>query len=383
MIDKAYILQLSSKLYDLTDKVMTFRIGLDAAKNEYVNLRNQALRLEKLNITCPDLIKTCITPHQIFYKGKEITSGMGQGEGVYEKRRKFLKESITIYYDNIISQIPDLSFEEYISLKGVIIEEKCGEGGYGEVFKGYHIATGAARAIKRLNPLQWPDEPNTSNEKHIQRFLREFRILESLAFPTIIKVFDIGIAESKPFIIMEWCGGETISNRLKWNSRFTENDALSICYKILTATEYAHSLSVIHRDLTTKNIMINNDLSIKILDYGLGYIKGNKEYERITTGAIGTGSYIPPQVRDNPQLIDTRIDLYQIGVLLHEMLTNGSPKTILRDFLKQCGISIRTTEFVYQLMTTFEGGFQTCTDALNELKKIQCFVDNKQLQNCK
>jgi hypothetical protein len=205
---------------------------------------------------------------------------------------------------------------------------RIGEGGMGTVFRVEHIHMKKVLALKLLRP----EFGHVSDA--VRRFEREAQSASRLSHPNIISVTDFGHgAGDELFLVMEFVGGEPLSEVLAREGRFEQGRACNIACQILRALEHAHAEGVVHRDLKPANVMLVKDAehhqaeTVKILDFGIAKMtqtRGNDE--PITRGMMifGTPAYMSPEQAAG-QEADLRSDLYSCGIILFEMLTGKKP----------------------------------------------------------
>jgi serine/threonine-protein kinase len=192
--------------------------------------------------------------------------------------------------------------------------------GMASIFKAIDRKTGDTVAIKV--PLMQFESDMAS----FSRFEREEEIGKTLSHPYILKVFPVEPKDkSRPYIVMEFLEGQTLSALLSQVRPLPEVDAARIASRICEALEHMHAHQIVHRDLKPQNIMICNDGSIRIMDFG---IAKSMKMRRITfvgfSPSMGTPDYMAPeQVKGNRG--DERTDIYALGAILYEMATGASP----------------------------------------------------------
>jgi serine/threonine protein kinase len=208
------------------------------------------------------------------------------------------------------------------------ILEKLGEGGMGVVYLAEDTHLGRRVAIKFLTALH--------DHNYRARFLREARAISTLSHPNIAIIHDYGeTSDEQPFIVMEYVKGDTLSDMLN-ASALTIRRALEITEAVAEALGSAHGHGIIHRDIKPSNVIVAEDGSVKVLDFGL--VK--QLYEEPTHEAnpdaatlpamrtssnvvVGTPLYLSPEQAIGSQ-VDARSDLFALGALLFESLT-GKP----------------------------------------------------------
>ncbi|MEW6211157.1 MAG: UvrD-helicase domain-containing protein [Acidobacteriota bacterium] len=208
--------------------------------------------------------------------------------------------------------------------------EPIGAGGMGAVYKARDEKLNRIVAVKVLPPDM------VAHEDRRRRFLQEARAASALNHPHILTVYEIGEAEGKPFIAMEYIEGETLRQKIKSRS-ITIINALDIAIQIAQGLAKAHEHGIVHRDLKPENLMISRDGYAKILDFGLAKLVERKRASQVNSaektilqvttrsGAIlGTVKYMSPEQLLGRR-IDPRSDIFSFGVVIYEMLTGVCP----------------------------------------------------------
>ena len=200
-----------------------------------------------------------------------------------------------------------------------------GAGGMGEVFRARDLALGREAALKRL-PRQFTTERRT-------RLLHEAEAFARLQHPAIATFYETGEAGGETFIAMEYVEGETLRSRCK-QGPLPLDDALSIAKCLLEALEHAHAAGILHCDVKPENVMIPAAGSAKLLDFGIArhLLARPADLNRRDSGAtglsasgqfVGTIGYMAPEQLLG-EILDARTDVFQVGVVLYEMLA-GRP----------------------------------------------------------
>ena len=204
-----------------------------------------------------------------------------------------------------------------------------GKGGMGEVYLARDTHLDRCVALKFL-----PDELE-SDPRMRERFVREAKSAAALDHPFICKIYATGTHQAKAFIAMEYVEGQTLKDRME-KEPVPLRDVVRITVEVGEALEKAHRAGIVHRDLKPANIMITSQGHIKVMDFGLAkHVLPGSDMEGMTKtltqqsltehGAIaGTISYMSPEQAKGGS-IDTRSDIFSLGIILYEMLTGGNP----------------------------------------------------------
>ncbi len=200
------------------------------------------------------------------------------------------------------------------------ITDLINRSGMASIFKANDLQTGLTVAIK-VPHMQFESDTAT-----FSRFEREEEIGKMLHHPYILKIFAIEPEKkSRPYIVMEYLQGQTLSALMREVHPLPERDAVKIASRICEALDYMHFHKIVHRDLKPQNIMICNDGSIRIMDFG---IAKSLKMRRITfvgfSPSMGTPDYMAPeQVKGKRG--DERTDIYALGAILYEMCAGATP----------------------------------------------------------
>lgn len=205
-------------------------------------------------------------------------------------------------------------------IPGYKIVGKLGAGAMAVVYKARQLSLNRMVAIKIL-PKRF-----TENPEYVERFYKEGQAAGKLNHPNIVQAIDVGEAGGYHYFVMEYVEGKTIADDLSAGKVFEETEALDMIIQVANALGHAHALSLIHRDVKPKNIMINNSGTIKLADMGLARATTDIEAAQSEQGkAYGTPYYIAPEQIRGKIDIDGRADIYGLGATLYHMLTGRVP----------------------------------------------------------
>jgi Tol biopolymer transport system component/predicted Ser/Thr protein kinase len=194
------------------------------------------------------------------------------------------------------------------------IVEKLGEGGMGIVYKALDTKLERLVALKFL-----PHELGVSAEDRA-RFLQEARAASAISHANVCVIHDIAEHEGQQFIVMEYVDGKTLRQMMPISK---VQDALGYAIQIGEALEAAHGKGIVHRDIKTDNIMVNDANQVKVMDFGLAKLRGSLKLTK-TSSTVGTLSYMAPEQIEGGE-VDARSDIFSFGVVLYEMLAGQLP----------------------------------------------------------
>ena len=207
------------------------------------------------------------------------------------------------------------------------IGQLVGRGGMAEVYEGYDTRLGRTVAIKLLKS----DLANDANFE--AKFRQEAQASARMAHPSIVRIYDAGEEETAdangnlvktPFIIMELVKGRLLRD-IVHEGKVEVARAVKFVSGILSALEVSHRSGVIHRDIKPANVMVGENDSVKVMDFGIARaVSDNSATQAATAGIVGTAQYFSPE-QARGDAVDARTDLYSTGVILYELLAGRPP----------------------------------------------------------
>ena len=210
------------------------------------------------------------------------------------------------------------------TIGGYRILEEIGNGSAGVVYKAVQVSLDRFVALKILH-RELGDDP-----EFLARFHREAGSCANLSHPNIVQIYDVGMEEegvstksSVHYIAMEYCSGTTLSRILKAEHMLNVTKTGSVLSQIALGLDYIHKHGFVHRDIKPANIMINDDCEVKITDLGIAKLIDATGIT-VPGTVLGTPEYMSPE-QIKGEKVDTRTDIYSLGILIYEMLTGQLP----------------------------------------------------------
>jgi serine/threonine protein kinase len=205
---------------------------------------------------------------------------------------------------------------------GYQLKELVGTGGVASIYKGYDDRLARWVAVKVI-PVQ--PAPGQTEETQLARFRLEAQAIAALRHRNILTIYGYGEEDGWAYIVMEYVPGGSLKDRIKPNEPFSWDSALTIIIPVSEALAFAHKHNIIHRDIKPANILMPQDDWPLLADFGLAKMEHSTRPNLTMPGQVlGTMAYAAPeQIQEGD--IDSRIDIYSLGIVLYELLTGKLP----------------------------------------------------------
>jgi eukaryotic-like serine/threonine-protein kinase len=198
------------------------------------------------------------------------------------------------------------------------LEELVGTGGMSSVFRAHD------RLLDRKVALKVLHEQYTADDEYVERFRREARSVAALSHPNIVTVIDRGEHEGRQFIVFEYVDGENLKRLIERRGPAPVATALELAIQIARGLSFAHQQGLVHRDVKPQNVLLNGDGQAKVTDFGIARSMDVQHGMTQTGTVLGTSDYIAPEQAQG-QRVDEHTDVYSLGVVLYELLTQEVP----------------------------------------------------------
>lgn len=198
-----------------------------------------------------------------------------------------------------------------------IIKETIATGGMATIYKGVQISLNREVVVKKLHPHLSQDA------NFVKRFKREASILGKLKHENIVSIIDFYEKDNDKFIVLEYIKGKSLKNLINEKKNIPFEYTLFILKEVLKGLSYIHSQQILHRDLKPDNIMLAEDGTVKITDFGLAF---GKELINVTNPGtyVGTPAYFPPEQLSGGE-ITLSSDIFSLAITVVEMITGKNP----------------------------------------------------------
>jgi len=201
--------------------------------------------------------------------------------------------------------------------------ERLGEGSSGDVYLAEDTIIHRKVALKLLRRRD-------ADERQLRSFEREARCASMLNHPNVVTLFDVGVEDDLHWIASEHVEGETLRQRLE-HGPLPIVEVVDVALGVASALVAAHEAWIVHRDVKPENIMLRHDRGVKVLDFGVAKLAGgggdSTDPLRRGDKLVGTLPYLSPEQVRGEEIIDSRSDIYSLGVVMYEMLSGMPPFT--------------------------------------------------------
>lgn len=198
------------------------------------------------------------------------------------------------------------------------VVSELGRGGMGVVYKAWEPSLNRHVAIKALG------EHLLGDKGLIERFTREAKSMAAINHPNVIQVFFIGMEEKQPYFAMEFIEGISLDDLLRGNNVLSVPHAKEILRQACAGLAVAHDRDLVHRDIKPANLMICDDGTIKVVDFGIAQTREYGDKLTNTGEFVGTPGYLSPEVCTGKD-VDARSDIFALGIVFYEMLAGKVP----------------------------------------------------------
>ncbi|MFI5269110.1 MAG: protein kinase, partial [Chloroflexota bacterium] len=201
------------------------------------------------------------------------------------------------------------------------IQRKLGAGGMASVYLAHDplLSRDVAIKVPRLEDIS---DGESLGEDRLARFQSELRAIGQLNHPNVVTIYDGGLDDGTPFLVMEPVDGENLAQLIRREAPLPPEKAVAIARQVAEALAYAHSQGIVHRDIKPQNVLIDKSGRAKVTDFG---IAKSSDITRTVTGTIlGTPSFMAPEVAAG-EPVTPSADIYGLGVVLYQMLTGHVP----------------------------------------------------------
>lgn len=282
------------------------------------------------------LIETCGTDDEL---RDDIKLLIQNSDSAYTFVRNFKENIVKPSLNEIIQGRREVSYNKELSFIDKIIgnykiTELLGTGGMGVVYKAMDTRLVPARIVA----LKFLPARALHNEEKKKRMLREARVPALINHPNIAAVYETGEIDGHTYIVMEYVSGVGLDEKIALGP-IPVREILGIAIQVAKALRAAHEKGIIHRDLKSSNIIISGKGTVKLMDFGLAKMRDDSNLTKEGT-MMGTFPYMSPeQVRG--KTLDYRTDIWSLGVVLYEMITNkcpfqgGNPQSLMYQILNE------------------------------------------------
>jgi eukaryotic-like serine/threonine-protein kinase len=268
-------------------------------------------------------------PVVFFGVGEEEAAAMRIGAAGFVRRERVRHDALSVLLSDILKAqrkvastgslfVGDQRTGIHPLIRGYRFIKKLNASAHSAIYLAERESTGIKVVLKVLQ--QVPDIGDGIGA--FDRFLQEYELIAEINHPNIVKIYDLGVGDDHAHIAMEYLGGGDLKQRIA--AGITEPKAVGYLRQIASALSEVHAVGILHRDLKPGNIMLREDDSVALIDFGLAK-RMRLQLEITDEGEIfGTPYYMSPE-QGHGNGVDHRSDIYSLGVIFYEMLTGVKP----------------------------------------------------------
>ena len=194
-----------------------------------------------------------------------------------------------------------------------------GQGGMADVYKTKDTILNRIVAIKVLR------DKLSQDAMALVRFQREASAASRLSHPNVVDIYDVGEYEGMHYIVMEFIRGRTLKELIAQRGALDVDEAIGIMKQLVSAINHAHENNIIHRDIKPQNVLVKDDGTIKITDFGIAVANGSVQLTFNNT-VMGSAHYLAPETTQGKEP-NEQVDIYSLGIVFYELLTGKVPFT--------------------------------------------------------
>lgn len=198
-----------------------------------------------------------------------------------------------------------------------MVVASLGEGGMADVFLAMDTILNREVAVKVLRG-ELSEDPVA-----LLRFLREASAVSKLHHPNVVEVYDVGEYDNKNYIVMEYIRGRTLKQMILQRGALPKDEAVEIMKQLVSAVNHAHENNIIHRDIKPQNILVKDDGTVKITDFGIALAHDAIQLTQ-SDAVLGSAHYIAPETTKG-EVASAQTDIYALGIVFYELLTGSVP----------------------------------------------------------
>ena len=208
------------------------------------------------------------------------------------------------------------------SFHGYVVERPLGRGAAGAVYLVRHEMLDTLFALKVMEAPE-----TTAGDEPVKRFLREAKLAARIQHPNLVRVHDAGFDEGKSvyYLVMDYMAGGGLRDRIAFGGPMSVKESLRIVRDVASALSAGMRMGVVHRDIKPENIMFTADGRAKLVDLGIAKACDGESIHTRTSASFGTPAYIAPEQALDASRVDSRADVYSLGIVLFEMLAGRRP----------------------------------------------------------
>uniref|UniRef100_A0A0D9WHP2 non-specific serine/threonine protein kinase n=1 Tax=Leersia perrieri TaxID=77586 RepID=A0A0D9WHP2_9ORYZ len=208
--------------------------------------------------------------------------------------------------------------ERSVLMERYEIGRQLGQGTFGKVYYARNLSSGQSVAIKMI------DKDKILKVGLMEQIKREISIMRLVRHPNVLQLFEVMATKSKIYFVLEYAKGGELFHKIA-RAKLNEDDARKYFQQLISAVDYCHSRGVYHRDLKPENLLLDENETLKVSDFGLSALAESKRQDGLLHTACGTPAYVAPEVLSRKGYSGSKADVWSCGVILFVLVANYLP----------------------------------------------------------
>uniref|UniRef100_A0A0E0PNX5 non-specific serine/threonine protein kinase n=1 Tax=Oryza rufipogon TaxID=4529 RepID=A0A0E0PNX5_ORYRU len=240
---------------------------------------------------------------------------LAEGE---QASRRVMQGSILVKTESDSPGNAEICAKRSVLMERYVIGRQLGQGTFGKVYYARNLSSGQSVAIKMI------DKEKILKVGLMEQIKREISIMRLVRHPNVLQLFEVMATKSKIYFALEYAKGGELFHKMA-RAKLNEESARNYFQQLISAMDYCHSRGVYHRDLKPENLLLDENETLKVSDFGLSALAESRRQDGLLHTACGTPAYVAPEVLSRKGYSGSKADVWSCGVILFVLVANYLP----------------------------------------------------------